>query len=333
MTIYEIAKKAGVSPATVSRVINGSARVSEDKKNRVEQVMEQENYSPNIFARGLNLNTIHNVGIICPVITDVNHAKAVSLLEHQLRENGFDTLLCCTDHRYENKVKYMNLLLNKRVDAILLIGLTVEESKRLKPFEDIAKRIPLIVINAFVESDNIYCVFCDERGCISDLVEQLYEEGYRRIMYLNDSKTLSALEKIKGFENGIAKCNLGELLMLEVDDSEDIIMPTSHAMDIFLKDNPPPDALIAADDILVLGASRALKRHNIDIPLIGFNNSRFSDCCQPEISSIDNNMETICSVAIQLLMDILADKKRASKVMITANLIERETYQSGAAKK
>ncbi len=72
MNIYDIAKKAGVSSATVSRVINGSVAVSASNRAKVQKVMEQEDFTPNIFARGLNLNSIKTVGVICPVIRDVN---------------------------------------------------------------------------------------------------------------------------------------------------------------------------------------------------------------------------------------------------------------------
>jgi LacI family transcriptional regulator/LacI family asc operon transcriptional repressor len=329
MNIYDIAKKAGVSAATVSRVINDSRNVSEKSRDIVKKIMEEEGYIPNFFARRLNLNSIKTVGIICPAITDVNHVKPVSILERQLRERGFDMLLCCPDSREGNKLKYMELLLNKRVDAIILIGVTGEEARGYAPFAEFARRTPIVVINGLIEADNIYCVLCDEASLVRAMVIELASQGRRRIMYVNDSATYSGMEKARGYRSGVADAGLagnGDLL-LQIHDSDNAIVPTYEGLRRFLADNEPPDALIAADDILVLGAMRALNESGIDIPMIGFNNSRFADCCRPEITSIDNNMDEICSTAIQLLLDVLSDRKAAAKVIVEARLVERDTYK------
>ncbi|MDD3820431.1 MAG: LacI family DNA-binding transcriptional regulator, partial [Spirochaetales bacterium] len=85
MNIYDIASKAGVSVATVSRVLNNSPRVSQKSKEKVQRIMDEEGYVPNIFARGLSLNSVKSIGILCPVISDINHAAAVSHIERLLR--------------------------------------------------------------------------------------------------------------------------------------------------------------------------------------------------------------------------------------------------------
>jgi LacI family transcriptional regulator/LacI family asc operon transcriptional repressor len=329
MNIYDIAKKAGVSTATVSRVINDSQSVSEKNKEKIKKIMEQEGYTPNVFARGLNLNTIKTVGLVCPDITDVNHAKPVSILERQLRERGFDTLLCCIDGKNQDKLKYMNLLLNKRVDAIILIGVTEYESQNSEPFAEFAKRAPVVVVSGLVEAENIYCVLCDEGAAIRGLLAELAADGRRRIMYVNDSETYIAMEKERAYRQGIADCGLAENgdLLLRIPDADNIIAPTYECLMDFLRDNPPPDALIAADDILVLGARRAFDEYGVDIPMIGFNNPRFADCCRPEITSVDNDMETVCSTAVRILMDALAGRECATKVTVPARLIERDTYK------
>ena len=96
MNIRDIARKSGVSIATVSRVLNGSPHVRETTRQRILAVMEREGYTPNAFARGLGLNTMKMVGILCTDVSDLYYARAVSLAEKQLRARGFDTLLVCT---------------------------------------------------------------------------------------------------------------------------------------------------------------------------------------------------------------------------------------------
>ena len=96
MNIYDISKQAGVSIATVSRVLNGSDKVSPSTREKVLQVIEQNSYTPNAFARSLGLNSMHTVGILCADSSDVYLASAIYYLERELRQNSYASMLCCT---------------------------------------------------------------------------------------------------------------------------------------------------------------------------------------------------------------------------------------------
>ena len=122
MTIYDISEKAGVSIATVSRVLNGSSLVSEKTRRKVMDAMEKYGYTPNAFARGLGLNTMKTIGILCADSSDLYLAKAVYYIEQKLRANGYDSILCCTGYELEAKAASMNLLIGKKVDAVILTG-------------------------------------------------------------------------------------------------------------------------------------------------------------------------------------------------------------------
>lgn len=122
MTIYDISKKAGVSTATVSRVLNGSINVSEATRQKVMAVIEKYDYTPNAFARGLGLNSMKTIGIMCADSSDIYLAKAIFYLEQKLRANGYDSILCCTGYELSGKKNAMNLLITKKVDGIILAG-------------------------------------------------------------------------------------------------------------------------------------------------------------------------------------------------------------------
>ena len=106
MNIYDISKQAGVSIATVSRVLNGSDKVSPSTREKVLQVIEQNSYTPNAFARSLGLNSMHTVGILCADSSDVYLASAIYYLERELRQNSYASMLCCTGYHLEEKKKY-----------------------------------------------------------------------------------------------------------------------------------------------------------------------------------------------------------------------------------
>lgn len=105
MNIYDIAELAGVSIATVSRVVNDSPKVSEKTKAKVRAVMEANHYTPNVFARGLGLNSMKTVGIICPDVSDDYMAGSVAYLEKSLRGYGYDCILYCSGYQYQDKVR------------------------------------------------------------------------------------------------------------------------------------------------------------------------------------------------------------------------------------
>ena len=109
MTIYDISKRAGVSIATVSRVLNGSANVKPKTRKKVMEVIEQCGYTPNAFARGLGLNTMNTIGILCVDSSDLYLSKAVYYIEQNLRAGGYHAVLCCTGYDLESKKASLSL--------------------------------------------------------------------------------------------------------------------------------------------------------------------------------------------------------------------------------
>ena len=143
MTIYDISEQAGVSIATVSRVLNGSKNVSEKTRKKVLDIISQSGYTPNAFARGLGLNTMKTIGIMCADSSDLYLAKAIYHIERKLRANGYDSLLCCTGYELDAKAASMNLLITKKVDGIILVGSNFIYCRLCRPgSRDAAERRP-----------------------------------------------------------------------------------------------------------------------------------------------------------------------------------------------
>ena len=164
MTIYDISEKAGVSIATVSRVLNGSSNVSEKTKQKVLDVINQCEYTPNAFARGLGLNTMKTIGIMCADSSDLYLAKAIYYIEQKLRGNGYDSILCCTGYDLENKKSCMNLLITKKVDGIILVGsnFVYDKDTENRYILDAASQVPVMLLNAALEAPNVYSILSDD---------------------------------------------------------------------------------------------------------------------------------------------------------------------------
>lgn len=334
MNIYEIAKVAGVSATTVSRVINGNEHVRGEVRERVKNAIEETGFVPNFFARGLNMKQTKTVGILCPVISDLNHAKMVSILEKYLRRYGFDIILCSLEQNYDDKSKYLNLLLQKHVDAIFIIGLgSANSAQDIAPLEQVSREVPLIVLNGKLDMENVYSIICNERYMATSIVEQLCLSGYHRIVYFYDTSTYSGDQKLQGYYNGMELCGLStdglvfcvneEISMSDIGEATNLIMQYLNALD------SRPEAIMTADDILAVPAQKALQQLGIQIPVIGWNNSLFSQVATPTITSVDIDMKKISKTAVALLINVLEQKKTPKCIEVHASLIERESYRTG----
>ncbi len=330
MNIYDVSKKANVSIATVSRVLNGNPNVSDKTRAKVLAVMEQLGYTPNVFARGLGLNTMRTIGIMCSDSSDLYLANAIYYLERDLRSNGYDAILCCTGYELETKQKYFDLLCSKRVDAIILAGSKFVE---IKPRDntyilDAAAKIPIMLVNGYLEGENIYSTVCDDQAAVYQAASRLIQSGRRKLLYVYTSTSYSGINKLQGFKNALADAGISESPEYIRQCAKDI----TAARELFLslrKEGLEFDAVITSDDSLAAGAVKYANTTGISIPdelsIIGYNNSILSLCSDPELTSIDSKVEALCTTTVNTLMGVFSGGNVPSRTTIAADLIKRET--------
>ena len=157
VTIYDISEQAGVSIATVSRVLNNSSNVSDVTKAKVLNAIKATGYTHNAFARVLGLNTMKTIGILCADSSDLYLAKAIYFFEEQLRENGYDSLLCCTGYALKDKKAAVNLLISKKVDGMILAGshFVYPDAGDNNYIFEASEKVPVMLLNAELEGSNI----------------------------------------------------------------------------------------------------------------------------------------------------------------------------------
>lgn len=330
MNIYDIAELAGVSIATVSRVVNDSPMVSEKTKAKVRQVMQENDYTPNVFARGLGLNSMKTIGLICPDVSDAYMAKAVAFLESDLREYGYDCMLYCSGNAYEDRQIAVNTILQKRIDALVLIGSvysqTDDNSESVGYLKEAARKVPVFLLNGYIEDENIYCALCNDFEASYSAVKKLIDSGRRKILYLSDSHSYSANQKRMGYEKALqeAQIELNKELMIftpnKIIETRDLLLSRPE-LDF--------DAVFATDDGLAIGALKYAKtkkkRVPEDISIIGYNNFEISISCEPELSTVDSRSERLCKIVIDSMMLLLKKKQISHKVYVKGHLIRRST--------
>jgi LacI family transcriptional regulator/LacI family asc operon transcriptional repressor len=332
MTIYDVSEKAGVSIATVSRVLNGSDNVSAQTRQKVLDVIEACDYTPNAFARGLGLNSMNSIGILCADSSDLYLANAVYHIEQELRENNYNCILCCTGYNLSDKQKYLSLLVSKKVDAVILVGsnFIADQDSDNDYIREAAREIPVLLLNADFDCENVYCSLCDDFKSTLQATSYIIDTGIKDILYLYNSKSYSALRKLSGYQSALTQ--KGVALRLEYIQ----FFPGNHAnltaIADFLADLDPDikyRAVVAADDNLAIGAVKYARKKGLSIPqdlsIIGYNNSLLSTCCEPELTSVDNRLETLCHHIVKTLIGILNNKEMPQKVIFSGELIKRGT--------
>lgn len=333
MNIYDISEKAGVSIATVSRVLNGNTNVSEKTRKKVLDVMEKYGYTPNVFARGLGLNTMKTIGLLCTDSSNVFQAKAISYIEQQLHSAGYDSILCCSGYELESKKKCMNLLLNKKVDAIILISShfvygTKEENQYII---DAGAQVPVMILNGEVDAPNVYGVLTDDAACVYKAVVKLAEDGAQRILHFYHSNSYSGKKKIEGYRKAIKEYKLekDEKLMQYYKDSlQDIPKMADYLINLW-ESGVQFDGVITSDDELALGAVKFAKHAGLKIPedlaIIGYSNSMLATCGVLELTSVDIRLEKLCQHLISSLLRVFDGEEIPQQAYFTGELIERET--------
>lgn len=329
MNIYDVSRKAGVSIATVSRVLNGSGKVSETTRQRILAIIEETGYTPNAFARGLGLNTMNTIGILCADASDPFLASAIFHLEQGLRTHGYDSLLCCTGYEHENKMKCLNLLLSKRVDAVVLLGSNFVEAEdvRNQYILDAAKEVPIVIVNGHLEGRNVYSSLTDDYEAMKRVTARCLASGRKTPLYLYRSLSYSGRKKLKGFEDACTQAGIPQemirthCLNSSVYDTRDLLGD--------LWNQAPFDVVLASDDELAIGALKFAREQKLKVPkqlsVIGYNNSKLGLCCDPELTTIDNQLAFNCANAIALLMKALGGESAPSKTMLSAEIIFRGT--------
>ncbi len=307
MNIYDIASLAGVSIATVSRVLNGSEKVSEKTRARVMAVIEREQYTPNLFARGLDQGTIHSVGIIVPDISDLYMSDCVSVLEKELEKEGYSCILACSGYDKKSKAASVQMLLDKMVDALILVGSTYagdgSDSEETDYIRSAAEKIPVFIVNGIVDGRNIYCNICNDRQAVYEAVSLLISHGRRNILFMTNSGSYSSLQKLQGYKEGLIRHGIPV-------SEERILFPGDriHAVRDYLLNTPLPafDAVICTEDFLAVGAVKYAHARGIRIPedleIIGYNNSSLAISCEPELTSIDSRVEKLCTNTVKFLI-------------------------------
>ena len=330
MTIYDIAKMAGVSASTVSRVINGKPGVGEKKRQEILSLLRESNFTPDINARNLVNQTTHTIGILVDDIDSHNVGTGLSRAENEIMKNGF---YCFTKYigRGEDVLEAgIRGLAENKVDGALLMGVTFTDHARLKTLlERYLPNIPVVLVHQVerIKLDNVYCIGASEEAGFERCVRRLARRGRKHIALMIDRNRFSSDRIREYFGRALEKYPQIEGFVYK--DIEPTIAGGKEKMRQVLEEHPQVDAVLSAHDGIAIGAMyECIDQGKLvpkDISVIGESNSVMCEACRPRLSSLDTMLSMSSPMAARMLLDVLGGGECAKKIVLDMELVERES--------
>ncbi|WP_206881037.1 substrate-binding domain-containing protein [Alicyclobacillus mali (ex Roth et al. 2021)] len=332
-TIKDVARLANVSPSTVSRVLANSPRISEETKRRVRAALEQLNYHPNAFARGLVTNSTGAIGILIPPSAEeffVNpfFAEWMAGVAEVARQRGVDTVLSTSARGEIEMLDHM--IRGRRVDGVLLIG-----TRRGDPvLKEISKlRCPAVLLGRPADPAHVSWVNNDNQRAAYDATLHLLNLGHRRIGFLGGASDLVVtMDRVAGYRNALVDYGVEPDPRLEV--SSFFLEQGGYlGMMRLLAFSDRPTAVLCADDVLAFGGMRAAHELGFEVPrdlaIVGFNDIRLAELAHPALTSVRVHMHELGVRSAGLLLEEIDQGKPLQRhVIVNHELVIR--YSCGA---
>jgi LacI family transcriptional regulator len=338
ITIADIARQAGVSKATVSRVLNNNPEgVGENTRARIQRILDETGFHPCGIARGLATGKSRSVGLIIPDIRNPFYPLLVRGVEDILNRDGYSLFLCNSDGDIKKEKEYVRILMEKKVDGVILNSSASDCDCQLDLLE--SKNIPCVVLDRIIEGKKIrHGVFLDNQEGALMAVRHLLSQDNCSLLYLNGPSELSQSRlRRAGMEEALRERNLSadSVRILHGDytikSGQNLVQEEINSFKNKRSNSSISfNAIFACNDLMAIGALRALKFHNIKVPeevqIIGFDDIELSQIVEPALSTVSQPTFEMGSKSAELLLQLIAGKKpRAKTVTMKPALILRGT--------
>ena len=312
ITIYDVAKEAKVSMATVSRVVNNNPNVKEDTRQRVQEVIKKLRYTPNAVARGLASKKTTTIGIVLPDIADLSSAEVVSGIESVANMYKYNIILAnsCDDKEIEKNI--FNSFVSKQVDGIIYLGHSLSDSSK-NHLQDL--QIPVILAGNLGDDTIFHSVNIEYEKAAYDVTKEFIEKGITRIsLVINKYESQKAQRIIKGYKKALSDNKIDFDSKLIVDGYK--TYKESSQLFKTLKTNEAEVAITMFDEVALAIMHQALDM-GVNVPneleIISFENTKLLDMTRPKISSIFQPIFDIGAVSMRILTKVIDVEKAKRK--------------------
>lgn len=324
ITIYDVAREANVSMATVSRVVNGNPNVKPATRKKVLEVIERLEYRPNAVARGLASKKTTTVGVIIPDIANIFYAELARGIEDIATMYKYNIILSNSDQNVNKELHLLNTMLGKQVDGIIVMSqnITDEFAQELK-----RSPVPIVLAGSIEASNTLPSVNIDYRQATFDAVTHFINEGHKRIAFAMGPKKdlINHGEKLVGYKEAMEKGGL--------DYNEDYVIEGEYTYDSGLEGwkrlielAERPTAIVSGDDEMALGVMHGAQDDGLSIPgdleVITSDNTKLSLMVRPQLTSIVQPLYDVGAVAMRLLTKYMNKEKVEEHIVVLPHRIE-----------
>jgi len=327
VTIREVALRAGVSTATVSRVFNNAEPVDERTRQRVRTAAKELNYVPNALGRSLSLRKTDAIGLLLPDLFGEFFSEVIRGCDQTAQQNHFH-LIVSSSHSNRQEIETALRVMRGRVDGLVIMSPHID-SRALN--ENLPRTLPVVLLNCHVESDGFDSLTIDNYGGAHDMTRHLLSHGHRRVAIIAGTEgNFDAAERLRGY------CAAMRESGAEID--QDLVAQASFseatgydAVRRLLALASPPSAIFASNDAMAIGALSALRDAGIQIPeqvaLAGFDDIPVCKYLTPTLTSVTVNIEELGERAMETVLHAVRNKNahRKQVILLPVTLTPRES--------
>lgn len=328
-----IAQKAGVSIATVSRVLNNTKKVSEPVRARVMEAVEKYNYRPNTLARGLITNQSNLIGIVMPNVSDMFHARLLSSIEHTADQYDYNVIVSNIYSDFEKEKKSFEVFRERRVDGIILLHENTQQE--MKALEALVE-VPIVLASVNVEDSTLPCVGIDDARAAFDAASYLIRIGHERIAGIfGQGYSLDTLRKT-GF------CQAMDAAGLPVREEwvvhcECTIRDGIEATKQLMGQSELPTAIFCVSDEIAIGVMDHLAKLGYDVPadisVFGLDDIDMAHIIRPRLSTVNQPVDEIGTQAMRLLAALIRSSEVNTRLVLPHSLVLRDSCRNIAPRK
>ncbi|MBS3681995.1 catabolite control protein A [Ornithinibacillus massiliensis] len=327
VTIYDVAREANVSMATVSRVVNGNPNVKPTTRKKVLATIERLGYRPNAVARGLASKKTTTVGAIIPDISSIFFAELARGIEDIATMYKYNIILSNSDQNKDKELQLINTMLEKQVDGIIFMGGNITQ-EHIHQFSTAS--VPVVLAATYDGTEATPSVNIDYEVAAYEAAKNLIDKGNKRLAFINgnEEETINQL-KYQGYLRALKEA-LIEPVADYVVNGDYTYESGIKAVEQFMSLSQKPTAVFAASDAIALGAIHGAQdlgyRVPEDLEVFGFDNTKLANMVRPTLSTVVQPMYDIGAVAMRLLTKYMnKEEVEEKKVVLPHRLVERNS--------
>lgn len=326
-TIYDVAREAGVSIATVSQVINGKGKISEERRREIVGIMERLHYEPSVIAAALTGKRTYTLGLLVQDIANPLYAEIARAVEDQGHRMGYSFVICSTDNKDERAERYLSQLRQKSVDGIVL-GTGIANKELLQPL--LNESLPVVLIAHDMPLLDVNTVLVDDAVGGAMAARHLLQLGHRRFAVLAEHrKASSSRERLRGFRQALEEADIALPDSAVLHGEASVADGRRHALELLTKAERPT-ALFCCSDLLAIGSMRAARELGLRVPeelsVVGFDNTVLASVTEPALTTVAQPIEAMGRRAVELLLQELTKAESfKQRVVLRPGLIVRQS--------